>query len=174
MDWKRCIVTMVQIKQTIAELDNKGLWEYKLPGVAATDKDLLNVERHLGEPLDEEYKEFLRYADGWPALYQTVDLFGHYDLLGSMRFTHAQSMLEAVERSVFREAKVQREHLLPIAASPVDLDLFVITRLAADKPGIVIWIAGTEIDRFPSFNEFFLAMMDYNRAEVQTLQRARG
>lgn len=165
---------MVVIKQTIADLDKEGLWRYKLPGLAATEDDLRKVERHLGEPLDAEYKEFLKFAGGWPAFYQTVDLFGHQDLLGNMRFTHAQTMLEAVKRSVLDAAKVKHEQLLPIAASPVDRDLFVITRRAADKPGVVIWIAGTEIDRFPSFNEYFLAMMDYNRAEVQTLRRTHG
>ena len=170
VDWKARIVTMVQIKQVIADLDKQGLWQYELPGVAATEEDLRNVERLLGESLDSRYRDFLRHAGGWPAFHQTVDLFGHKDLLGSMRFAHAQSMLEAVEGSVLESAKVKREQLLPIAASPVDLDLFVMTRRSADKPGVVIWIAGTEIDRFPTFDEYFLAMLDYNRAEVQALQ----
>jgi hypothetical protein len=172
LDWKSRIVTLVQIKQLMADLDEKGLWQYKLPGVAATEEGLRAVEMQLGEPLDSRYRDFLRCADGWPAFHQTVDLFGHRDLLGSMAFRHAMQMLDAIEEEVLVASRLRREDLLPIAATPVDLDLFVITRASAPQPGLVMWFAGYEIDRFPSFDEYFLAMMDYNRLEVKALQQA--
>lgn len=34
----------------------------------------------------------------------------------------------------------------------------------------VIWFAGEEIDRFENFEEYFLAMIDYNREEVLALR----
>jgi hypothetical protein len=34
-------------------------------------------------------------------------------------------------------------------------------------PGVVIWFAGYEIERFANFDEYFLAMMDYNRRELR-------
>jgi len=36
----------------------------------------------------------------------------------------------------------------------------------------MVWLAGHEIDRFPSFDEYFWAMADYNRLEVQHLRAA--
>ncbi len=172
-EWKQRIVDMVRIKQAIADLDRQGIWEYRLPAVAATEEELKAVEQNLGEELDPEYREFLAYAGGWPAFLQTIDLFGPNDLLGSERFRHAQEMLGYVEPKIIEALDVKREHMLPIAASPVNLDLFVITRRAALKPGEVIWLAGYEIDRFPDFDEYFLAMMDYNRGEVDALQKSR-
>jgi hypothetical protein len=44
------------------------------------------------------------------------------------------------------------------------------TRRSASQPGMVGWLAGSEIDRFPSFDEYFIATVDYNRLEVQHLQ----
>ncbi len=40
------------------------------------------------------------------------------------------------------------------------------TRRSAATPGVIIWLAGSEVDRFPDFNEFFAAMVDYNRADI--------
>jgi hypothetical protein len=34
--------------------------------------------------------------------------------------------------------------------------------------------AGEEIDRFPNFKEYFLAMTDYNRLEIDGLKQDRG
>jgi SMI1-KNR4 cell-wall len=169
-DWKQRIVELVLVKQKLAELDTKGLWQYRLPSVAATEGKLKSVEARLGEALDPAYRTFLLHADGWSSFYQTVDLFGSDDLMGNDRHHHATEMLSYVEEGVLTLGGLRREDLLPIAASPVDLDLFVMTRRSASHPGMVIWLAGSEIDRFPSFDEYFLAMVDYNRLEVQHLR----
>ena len=169
-EWKQRIAEMAIIKQAVAEADDEGLWEYRLPHVGATEPQLKAVERHLGEPLAARYREFLECAGGWPAFLQTVDLFGPEELLGNERFRHAQEMVGYLEDEVLKKSHVRREDLLPIAASPVDRHLFVMTRKSAPKPGVVIWFDGSEVDRFPSFDEFFLAMMDYNREEIQALR----
>ena len=74
-----------------------------------------------------------------------------------------------LEDEVLKKSRVRREDLLPMAA-PVDRHLFVMTRKSAPQPGAVIWFDGDEVDRFPSFDEFFLAMMDYNRNEIEALR----
>src|SRR5260370_25445562 len=51
-EWKQRIVDMVRIKQGIADLDRQGIWEYRLPAVAATEEELKAVEQDLGEELD--------------------------------------------------------------------------------------------------------------------------
>ncbi len=169
-DWKQRIVELVLVKQKLAELDTKGLWQYRLPSVAATEGRPKRLEAHLGEALDPAYRAFLLHADGWPAFYQTVDLFGSDELMGNDRFHHGTEMFSYVDESVLTLGGLRREDLLPIAASPVDLDLFVMTRRSASQPGLVVWLAGSEIDRFSSFDEYFIAMVDYNRLEVQHLR----
>ncbi len=79
-------------------------------------------------------------------------------------------MVGYLEDEVLKKSDLRREDLLPFAASPVDRHLFVMTRKSAPHPGTVIWFDGSEVDRFPSFDEFFLAMMDYNREEIQALR----
>jgi hypothetical protein len=172
-DWKQRIGVMALVKQKLAEVDTEGLWEHHLPRVAASEERLREVEEHLGEPLDPSLRGFLRHADGWPSFFQTVDLFGSDDFLGSDLFRHAQEMLGFLELEQ-PAAAGPLEGLLPIAASRVDLDLFVMTGRSVSRPGTVIWLAGSEIDRYPSFDEYFLAMIDYNRAEVANLQASNG
>lgn len=147
-DWKRRIVELVVVKQRLAVVDTKGLWQYCLPKVAATESRLEAVEDHIGESLDSAYRAFLRHADGWPAFYQTVDLFGSDDLLAGAKAQHAAEMLSYVEDDVLAAGGLAREGLLPIAASPIDLDLFVMTRRSTAQAGGVVWRAGPEIDRF--------------------------
>ncbi len=168
--WKDWIAQMALIKEVVAEADHEGLWEHRLPRVGATESQLHAVEQHLAEPLDPTYREFLECAAGWPAFLQTVDLFGPEELLGNERFRHAQEMAGYLEDEVLKKSRVRREDLLPMAASPVDRHLFVMTRKSAPQPGAVIWFDGDEVDRFPSFDEFFLAMLDYNRNEIEALR----
>jgi hypothetical protein len=66
-DWRPEIVRMVQIKQAIAEADARRQGEYQLPKVAATAEALEGVEWALGVELEPGYREFLGYANGWPA-----------------------------------------------------------------------------------------------------------
>lgn len=169
IDWKTAIAQMVLIKQAIYDLDTEHLWEYRLPKLAAREEELKAVEAHLDEPLDPEYRSFLSYAGGWPAFYQTVDLFGPADLLDGRLFCHAMESLATIDELVLTSSHLRRKDLLPIAASLEDLDLFVITKRTCPSPGQVIWFAGGEIDRFPSFSDYYIAMLDYNRLEVQQL-----
>ena len=45
--------------------------------------------------------------------------------------------------------------------------VFAIRRASSKRPGAVTWYdAQAEIDTFPDFEEFFLAMIDYNRSII--------
>jgi len=155
------------VRQEMMELDKQKLWPYHLPEVAATDDQICKAEQHLNHPLDLRYKTFLKCANGWPAFYQAVDLFGTDDLIGGSRNENAEFILSFLDESILKDSAVKREDLLPIAATKLDRDLFVLTRPSSKSPGIVIWFAGEEIDRFPNFDEFFLAMIEYNRIAVR-------
>lgn len=158
------------IKQAIADADAKMIWEHRLPGVRASEEELATLEQSLGERLDPRYREFLSYAGGWPAFHQMIDLFGPRDLAGGERLANATRLLSYIEPIVFESSGLRRQDLLPIAASREDLDVFAIARRSAPEPGIVVWFAGTEIERYPNFDEYYLATMDYARQELEQLR----
>ncbi len=169
MNWKEEIVKLVYIKQQIAERDIRHLWPHHLPGVAATRAEITTAEEALGFPLDARYKNFLHFANGWNGFYQSVDLFGTDDLVDSAHTSHVHKLTKAIDSAAWIEAGESIEHVLPIAATDVDLDIFLIAKSSARKPGSVIWFAGGHVETFPDFDEYFLAMADYNRAELRDL-----
>lgn len=169
-DWRRLIGELILIKQAMADVDARGLWEYRLPTLAASESDLAKVEGAIGEPLDPSYRSFLSYASGWPAFVMDIDLFGVRDLLGGSRFSHAMMLLDFVDDRVLKSTRVNRADLLPIAASQAQPVLMALTRRSSTTPGMVIWYHGDEVDRYQNFGEFFLSMVEYNRLELQALR----
>lgn len=170
-DYKIAIGRAWLVKQAMMELDKKKIWPYHLPELAATSDQIMKAEQHLGHSLDPRYKAFLKCANGWQAFYQTVDLFGTQDLIGGARNAAGEFILSFLDDDVLNKSNTTRADLLPIAATSLDRDLFTMTRPTSKTPGIVIWFAGEEIDRFPNFDEFFLAMLEYNRKELQDFQK---
>jgi len=173
-EWKNNIVTMIYVKQQLMKLDINGMWPHHFPEVAATEEQIRSVEERQGYILDTSYRAFLKHANGWKGFYQTVDLFGTNELLNSSIMKYANGLLDAVEDDVIKATGFLREELLPIATTRFDKDLFVLSCPKSNIPGIVIWIAGEEIDRFSNFNEYYLSMIDYNRAEAEDLKKEQG
>jgi len=169
-DWRPEIVHLVGIKQAIDDADTRGLWEYHLPKVRVSDEEIDAVERHLGIRLDPDYRGFLRYANGWPSFIQAVNLFGTEDLRGSPTFAYANQMLDAVEPIVYEQTGLERGAVLPIAATTEDLHMFVMPVVDGQQVPPVVWLAGYEIDRFPSFDDYVLAMIEYNARELAALR----
>lgn len=166
MNWEQEIAKLVYIKQVLSGYDHRKLWPHHLPAVAATREQIAAAENALGYPLVGGYGELLRHANGWRGFYQTIDLFSTEDIIGGARKANALEMFGAVDDGVIRECGIPREDLVPIAASMLDRHLFVMASPRSRLPGEVLWFAGELIDRFPTFEEFFLAMMDYNRSEI--------
>lgn len=175
-DWKSEILKGVQIPQRIEALDRGRLWQRHLPEVAAPDDEIAATEEGLGFKLDPRYQEFLRNANGWRSFYQSVDLFGTLSLLGAAPMDSALRQLRAMQPSDFEMAVgMPLADVLPIGASSVQRDMFLITSPWSSKPGIVLWFASREVDRFATFDEFYLTMLDYNRREVEYLEgEAKG
>ena len=171
-DWRPELVRLVEIKQAASEVDLHGVWEYHLPKVAATEDQLAAVEAHLGFVLDPGYREFLTYANGWPSFCWSVDLFGTDDLMGGPRLAVANQMLDAIEPAVFEQAELERSGVVPVAATTVDLDLFVMPVRDGSQGSSVVWLAGYEVDRFESFADYVLAMVEYNARELGKLNGA--
>jgi len=161
MDWEFEISKLVFIKEKIYELDSLKLWEYHLPNVSAKEKQIDNLQKECKNKLPSKYIDFLKYANGWKSFYQNVDLFGISDFHDSKRQRYVGTIYSQLPDSI-----KDKEKLVPIASTYQDIDLFCINI----ETGEVIWFAGGEIDKFNDFNDFFLAMIDYNREELRDLQ----
>jgi hypothetical protein len=172
VDWEVEIVKGVLIHQRIEELDRGRLWRRHLPSVGANEAEISAAETQLGVRFDPKYRAFLHYADGWKSFYQAVDLFGTRNLLGAAPMDSAQRQLAAIDPTKFQLATASATTaFVPIAASPVQEDIFLLGQPWSSNPGMVLWFATREVERFPNFEEFFLAMLDYNRLEIAELER---
>jgi len=167
-DWRKQIAIAHLVKERVAELDVDGMWPHCLPEVAATSEQLAQVEALIGEALDAKYRGFLRFANGWKAFYHSVDLFGTNEFVSGSNVHRTKGLLESLE-PLDQLCGLTASDVLPIAVSQDSIDLFLITRRHTQTPGEVIWIAGQVISRFPNFDEFFLAMVDYVREDAKAL-----
>ena len=171
-DWRRAIGELILLHQHIRDLDRHGIWEHDLPRLAAKPEEVAAAERRLAWTLPTPYRQFLAHADGWRAFYQWVDLFGTEDLVGRPAEA-ARSRIEELDRSgSLTQSGVESPDLFPIAMTRVGHgavvpDIFVVAR--RPKNGEVVWLADEEVDRFADFDAFYLAMLDYNRKEIETL-----
>ncbi|MED4461925.1 SMI1/KNR4 family protein [Metabacillus fastidiosus] len=161
---------MMTVRQEMQKYDKKKLWDYYLPETAAAESEIMEAENCLGFFLDPYYKEFLKHANGWKGFSQTIDLFGTEELCQSGDMEYANMILNAIENSLIEESSFSQDQLLPIAATKMDKDLFVLTKWNSPSPGIVIWFAGEEVERFNNFKQLFLAMIDYNRDDLDYLK----
>lgn len=172
MDWKREIAIAHLVKNKIAEADVGGLWENTLPNVAATPDQVQALERQLGYAIHPQHREFLLHADGWRAFMHNIDVFGTDDFVGGPRAAAAIELIESLEDLEPLCGFGERD-LLPIAVNMTGIDVMLMTRPHTATPGKVFWLAGGVVDTFPDFQEWFLAMVDYNRNEYQRLVKAQ-
>jgi hypothetical protein len=168
-DWKNEIAVAWYVQNECSKLDTVKLWQYYLPRVAATEQELAQAEKTLEQSLDPRYRDFLGYANGWPGLLNDIDLFGTAELCGPM-MQRAQLILDSIDDEVWTTSSVERSDLVPIGLSREQHDLFVMLKPGSTAEGLTIWLAGYEIQRFPTFDEFFLAMVDYNRLRYEELR----
>lgn len=168
MDWVKEIAIAVLVKRKVAEADVEHIWDHGSPGVAAIEREICDAEARLGFSLDAEHRAFLLHANGWDWFFQSVDVFGASDFLEGPRCQRAEELLKSLE-SLSDLCGFNKDELLPIAVSRFNTDVFAISRSRSHSPGTVFWFAGQVIDTFPSFGEWFLSMVDYNRSEYQAL-----
>ena len=173
MDWCLDIVTAVAVDQALMRVDVDGLWEYSLPELRASEEKIADTEDRLGYKLPGEYRSFLLYADGWKYFLQNVSVFGTSDLLGGELHDEAEGLLE-VAKEVLPPLDYDLDSFFPIAASMIQIDLFVIGKVGSPWEGQVIWIAGDIIDEYESFLEYFRSMVAYNKLEAEELAKEHG
>ncbi|MDO0914301.1 SMI1/KNR4 family protein [Streptomyces sp. DT2A-34] len=168
-DWSALLADMVTAKQRLADSDRDGLWRHEPPRPPATPQRIAEISAVTHCPLDPEYADFLRHADGWPAILQDIDLFGTADF-GSAAYAEAEELVRVIEDEVEIERGASRAPLIPIGASRTDIDILVMP-WEKDLPcsGPVIWLAGAEIERYRTFSDFFRGMIAHNLKEANDL-----
>lgn len=159
------------IHDRIRMLDHRRLWSPELPGVAATEAQVAELERVKGS-LPPGFIEFLKKANGWRGFYQWVDLFSIDDLLDGPA-AEAELRLKQLEDDGFIPSDVTKKQLLPIGITRRDQrnlepDVFALV-IGGPKRGAVLWLASDLIDEYASFRAFLLAMIEYNRGEAAQL-----
>lgn len=169
-DWPSEIVRTVIVRQHLEAVDT--LFEYPLPEVATEEAHLVAVERSIGA-LDPQYRTFLTYANGWRKFWHNVDLFGTQQLLGAPPMKSAEEGIADIgdisEHTGFDLADLQ-----VIGASDVQTDLWLIGPPGSPRSGRVLWFWGSDYEDYPDFGEFFLAMVDYGRLDLQRLTEGQS
>lgn len=167
-DWKREIAIAYLVQTKLAGVDSEQLWDYRLPELAAPAESIREVERKLGHRLNDEHKQFLLHANGWNSFYQSVDILGTSDICEGPKHLRGQALMASLD-GLQQACGLKQEDLLPIAVASTDIDIFLIAGPRASEPGAVFWFAGQLIDKFPTFSEWFLSMIDYNRMAYQKM-----
>ncbi|MFD9977119.1 hypothetical protein [Streptomyces sp. NPDC059017] len=171
-DWADAISRMVDAQREVREIDREHLWCHGQPAPPASRERIGLVQARRGVVLDSQYAEFLVHADGWPAFMQDVDLFGTSDLLGAP-FDEAARLLSTLEPEVVDAGALDVAALIPVGASRTGIDLFVMPQAGGSTPNPVIWLAGLEVERYVSFEEFFPAMIEENLGEAADLREGQ-
>lgn len=154
------IARIAHWKQVASAHDTDRMLRWSLPRVAASSQRVDEAERALRRSLPKQVRDFLCLADGWPALHVDVDLFGTAELIAG----RAQSLIDRPDAlSVLDAHGLASNDVVVIGGSEHDLDLFVAVLDGAPVlGGSVLWIAGQEVDQFPTFEAFLGAMVNYN------------
>src|SRR5262249_11701244 len=97
-----------------------------------------------------------------------IDLFGTAQLLGAPPMSAAREAIGAIGTDTFSiHAGFEIDQALLIGASDEQTDLWLLGRPGTDKAGQVLWFWGSDFETYPDFDDFFLAMVDYNRLALQ-------
>lgn len=162
---------MMTVRDELYKADENELWEYSFPEVAADMKDIAAVEEKLEVTFTDDYRDFLLHANGWHNFYRSVTLFGTKEYVDTWAgwYTYALRRLKT-ELENNPSLYKKDEPLFPIAVSQhTDHFLFVLV-LGGNRRGQVICLADGEIERYDTFTDFFEAMIDSNRDELEEVR----
>ncbi len=163
------------IIQARMEADWKGLWDYALPHVHATEETVARTEAQLGFRLPESYRGFLLAADGWPYFFQDMSIFSTSDLLGGDLHKAGQIPLELEEcvEAMAADGVIAADHF-PVAASLESIDVALMGKPGTPVEGTVSWVRGEVMQRYDDFLDYYLSMMELNKLDIARLRRDFG
>ena len=163
------------IVQARMEADWKGIWNYAVPHVHATEETVASTEAQLGFRLPESYLGFLLASNGWPYFYLDMTAFSTSDLLGGELHEAGQTQLELDEciEAMAAGGVIAADHF-PVAASLESIDVALMGKPGTPAAGTVSWVRGEVIERYDDFLDYYLSMMEFNKLEITRLRKDYG
>ena len=164
------------IVQARMEADWKGIWNYAVPHVHATEETVASTEAQLGFRLPESYRGFLLASNGWPYFYLDMTAFSTSDLLGGELHEAGQTQLELEEcvEAMAADGVIAADHF-PVAASLVQTDVALMGKPGTPAEGTVSWVRNGEvIERYNDFLDYYLSMMELNKLDTADLKKDFG
>ena len=163
------------IVQERMEADWKGIWNYAVPHVHATEETVASTEAQLGFRLPESYRGFLLASNGWPYFYLDMTAFSTSDLLGGELHEAGQTQLELEEcvEAMAADGVIAADHF-PVAASLTQTDVALMGKPSTPAEGTVSWVRGEVIERYDDFLDYYLSMMELNKIEITRLRKDYG
>lgn len=169
INWAVEITRLCQLKRKLNSADPEKLWPYTLPEVGVSEEQIELAEKHISHRLPNDHRHFLKHANGWKSFFHDINLFGTGDLQGGANFLRALKLIESLDSSVLHKSHLRKGDLLPIAVSINDIDL-IVNVISGKLENKVIWFAGGEIERFQSFSEFFVGMIELTIEDICELE----
>ena len=163
------------IVQARMEADWKGIWNYAVPHVHATEETVASTEAQLGFRLPESYRGFLLASNGWPYFYLDMTAFSTSDLLGGELHEAGQTQLELDEciEAMAAGGVIAADHF-PVAASLESIDVALMGKPGTPAAGTVSWVRGEVIERYADFLDYYLSMMELSKQETESIRRKDG
>ena len=163
------------IVQARMEADWKGIWNYAVPHVHATEETVASTEAQLGFRLPESYRGFLLASNGWPYFYLDMTAFSTSDLLGGELHEAGQTQLELEEcvEAMASGGVIAADHF-PVAASLESIDVALMGKPGTPAAGTVSWVRGEVIERYDDFLDYYLSMMELSKQETESIRRKDG
>ena len=173
--WPNYIGWGAMINQARMEADWKGLWDYAIPHLHATEETVARTEAQLGFRLPESYRGFLLASNGWPYFYLDMTAFSTSDLLGGELHEAGQTQLELDEciAAMAAGGVIAADHF-PVAASLESIDVALMGKPGTPAAGTVSWVRGEVIERYDDFLDYYLSMMELSKQETESIRRKDG
>ena len=163
------------INQARMEADWKGLWDYAIPHLHATEETVARAEAQLGFRLPESYRGFLLASNGWPYFFQDMTIFSTSDLLGGDLHKAGQTQLELEEcvEAMAAGGVIAADHFT-VVASRESIEIALLGRPGTPAEGTVSWVRGEVMQRYDDFLDYYLSMMELNKLDTADLRRDYG
>ena len=163
------------VVQQRMEADWKGIWNYALPHVHATEETVTSTEAQLGFRLPDSYRGFLLASNGWSYFYLDMTAFSTSDLLGGELHEAGQTQLELEEcvEAMAADGVIAADHF-PVAASLESIDVALMGKPGTPAAGTVSWVRGEVIERYDDFLDYYLSMMELSKQETESIRRKDG
>ena len=163
------------INQARMEADWKGLWDYAIPHLHASEETVAHTEAQLGFRLPESYRGFLLASNGWPYFFQDMTIFSTSDLLGGDLHEAGQTQLELEEcvEAMAAGGVIAADHF-PVTASLESIDVALMGKPGTPAAGTVSWVRGEVVERYDDFLDYYLSMMELNKLDTADLKKDFG